>query len=106
MGAAGDVEEQATITVQRHQRRVAVAPVGNGFQEALVGIRLGGPGIKVWMAGAGFENKAPPAQARASAGAARAWDPMAANVAVLETNPAASPDSDRPIRGPKARSAR
>ena len=32
MRAAGDVEEQAVRGIQRHQRREAVAPVGDGVQ--------------------------------------------------------------------------
>ena len=42
MRAAGDVEEQAVRGIQRHQRREAVAPVGDGVQRlrirGLVGI--------------------------------------------------------------------
>ena len=37
MGAAGDVEEQAVRGIERHQRREAIAPFGNGIQR--LGIR-------------------------------------------------------------------
>ena len=41
MGAAGDVEKQAVGAVERHQRRVAVAPVGEAFEQPAVGLRIG-----------------------------------------------------------------
>ena len=41
MGAAGDVEEQPVRAVERHQRRVAVAPVGEAFEQPAVGLRIG-----------------------------------------------------------------
>jgi hypothetical protein len=34
MDTAGDVEKQAMRSIDRHQRREAVAPVGNGIQRA------------------------------------------------------------------------
>ena len=41
MGAAGDVEKQAVRRIQRHQRREAVAPVGDGVQRRGVGGFIG-----------------------------------------------------------------
>jgi hypothetical protein len=42
MGAAGDIEKQAIWRIERHQRREAVAPVGDVFQclavRGLVGV--------------------------------------------------------------------
>ena len=41
MGAAGDVEKQAMRGIERHQRREAVAPVGDVVQQAGVGGFIG-----------------------------------------------------------------
>ncbi len=41
MGAAGDVEKQAMRGVERHQRREAIAPVGDVVQQAGVGGFIG-----------------------------------------------------------------
>ena len=41
MRAAGDVEQQAIRRIEADQRRVAVAPVGDGFEQAPVGLRIG-----------------------------------------------------------------
>ena len=41
MGAAGDVEKQAMRGIQRHQRREAVAPVGDGIQRPGIGGFIG-----------------------------------------------------------------
>ena len=41
MRAAGDVEEQPVLAVNRHQRRIAVAPVGKPFEQAAVSFRVG-----------------------------------------------------------------
>ncbi len=41
MRAAGDVEEQAVRRIEADQRRVAVAPVGDIFEQAPVGLRIG-----------------------------------------------------------------
>jgi len=59
MGAAGDIEKQAMRGIQRHQRREAVAPVGDGIQRVSVGgfigiehkqMRTDGTGIGQWQA--------------------------------------------------------
>ena len=52
MGAAGDVEKQAVGPVQRHQRGVAVAPVGEAFEQAAVGLRIGFDDVDRRMHGA------------------------------------------------------
>ena len=41
MGAAGDVEEQPMRRIERHQRREAVAPVGDIFQRLAIGGLVG-----------------------------------------------------------------
>jgi hypothetical protein len=41
VGATGDVEEQPIRAIQRHQRRIAVAPVGQAFEQPPVGFRIG-----------------------------------------------------------------
>ena len=41
MRAAGDVEQQAVRRIEADQRRVAVAPVGDGFEQPPVGLRIG-----------------------------------------------------------------
>jgi hypothetical protein len=41
MDTAGDVEKQAMRSIDRHQRREAVAPVGNGIQSPGVGRFIG-----------------------------------------------------------------
>ena len=41
MDTAGDVEQQAMRGIQRHQRREAVAPTGNGIQRVRVGGFIG-----------------------------------------------------------------
>ena len=41
MHAAGDVEQQAVRRIQRHQRREAVAPAGDGVQGVSVGRFIG-----------------------------------------------------------------
>ena len=41
MGAAGDVEKQAMRSIERHQRREAVAPVGDVIQRPGVGGFIG-----------------------------------------------------------------
>ena len=41
MRAAGDIEEQAMRGIQRHQRREAVAPVGDGVQRLRIGGFIG-----------------------------------------------------------------
>ena len=38
MRAAGDVEKQAVRRIEADQRRVAVAPVGDGFEQTAVGL--------------------------------------------------------------------
>ena len=42
MGAAGDVEHEAVGRIEADQRRVAVAPVGDGIEQAAVRRRLAG----------------------------------------------------------------
>ena len=56
MGAAGDVEKQAVGAVQRHQRGVAVAPVGKAFEQAAVGLRIGLDDVDRGMHGARIGN--------------------------------------------------
>ena len=46
MGAAGDIEKQAGAAVDRHQRRIAIAPVGNGGEEAGIRRLVGHGGIE------------------------------------------------------------
>ena len=41
MRAAGDVEQQPVRRIEADQRRVAVAPVGDRFEQAPVGLRIG-----------------------------------------------------------------
>jgi len=41
MRAAGDIEEQTVRRVETHQRRVAVAPVGDGFEQTAIRFRIG-----------------------------------------------------------------
>src|SRR3979411_2334246 len=59
MDTAGDVEKQAMPGIERHQRRKAVAPLGNGIQclgiRGFIGIeylqlRTDGAGIGEWQA--------------------------------------------------------
>ena len=53
MDAAGHVEKQPVAAVQRHQRGVAVAPVGQAFEQPHVGLRVGLDDIDAGMHGAG-----------------------------------------------------
>ena len=53
MGAAGDVEKKPVGRVDRDQRRVAVAPVGQRLEQPAVGLRLGFDHIDRRMHGAG-----------------------------------------------------
>ena len=56
MGAAGDVEEKPVRAVERHQRRVAVAPVGEAFEQPAVGLRIGLDDVDRGMHGARVGN--------------------------------------------------
>ena len=42
MGAAGNIQQQAVRRVEPDERRIAVAPVGDFFEERTVGRRVGG----------------------------------------------------------------
>ena len=53
MHAAGDVEKQAMRGIQRHQRREAVAPVGDGIQRVRVGGFIGIEHLQLRTDGAG-----------------------------------------------------
>ena len=54
MRAAGDVEKEAVRSVQRHQRRVAVAPVGQRLDQPPVGFRIGLDDLERRIHGAGI----------------------------------------------------
>jgi hypothetical protein len=54
MGAAGDVQEQAVGRIERHQRREAVAPVGNMIQRFAIGSLIGVEHLYVRTDGAGI----------------------------------------------------
>ena len=41
MRAAGDVEHKTVRRIEPDQRRVAVAPIGDGFEQTPVGLRIG-----------------------------------------------------------------
>jgi len=41
MGAAGDVEDKSVRRHEANQRRIAIAPIGNRFQQTLVCLRIG-----------------------------------------------------------------
>jgi len=40
MGAAGNVEEETTRRIKRDQRRIAVTPIGDLFEERVIGILI------------------------------------------------------------------
>ena len=41
MRATGDVEQQAIRRIEADQRRIAVAPIGDGFEQTPIGLRVG-----------------------------------------------------------------
>jgi hypothetical protein len=41
MRAAGDVEHEAVGRIEANERRVAIAPVGDCFEQAPIGMRIG-----------------------------------------------------------------
>ena len=53
MRAAGDVEQQAIRRIEADQRRIAVAPVGDGFEQTPVGLRIGVHDRQLRIHGAG-----------------------------------------------------
>ena len=63
MGAAGDVEIEAVGALQRHERRVAVAPVGQRLEQGLVRGRIGREDIQRRADRARFRDALPLAQA-------------------------------------------
>ena len=52
MRAAGDVEQQTIRRIEPDQRRIAVAPVGDGFEQTPVGLRIGVHDRQAWIHGA------------------------------------------------------
>ncbi len=54
MDTAGDVEKQAMRGIERHQRREAVAPLGNGIQRLGIRSFIGIEDLQVWAHGAGI----------------------------------------------------
>ena len=54
MGAAGDVEKQAMRGIERHQRREAVAPVGDVIQRSGIGHFIGIEHLQLRTDGAGI----------------------------------------------------
>ena len=57
MGAAADVEQDAVGRVGGDERRVALAPVGNGIEEVRVGGLVLRHGRERWMHGAGLRQR-------------------------------------------------
>ena len=56
MGAAGNVQKEPVGAVERHQRRIAVAPVGEAIEQPPVGLGLGFDNFDRGMHGACFRN--------------------------------------------------
>jgi len=57
MRAAADVEQNAVWGIEGDERRVALAPVGNGIEQAGVGRLILGHGRESWMHGAGLRQR-------------------------------------------------
>jgi hypothetical protein len=53
MRAAGDVEQQAIRRIEADQWGVAVAPVGHGFEQPSIRLRIGVHDRQAWIHGAG-----------------------------------------------------
>lgn len=56
VSATGNVEKQPIPAIERHHRRITVAPVGNGFQKPAVGRRIFFHDIERRIHGARFGN--------------------------------------------------
>ena len=52
MRAAADIEQQAVGRIDGHQRRIAQAPIGDGFEQGCVGLGVFGDGLESRMHGA------------------------------------------------------
>ena len=54
MSAAGDIEQQTIRWIEADQRRVAVAPIGNAFEQPPIRLRIGFHDRQLWIHGAGI----------------------------------------------------
>jgi hypothetical protein len=54
MRAAGNVEQQTIRRIEPNQRRRAVAPIGNAFEQPPIGLRIGIHDRQAWIHGAGI----------------------------------------------------
>ena len=63
MRAAGDVEQDAVGHIERDQRRIALAPFGDGFDQPAIGRRIFGKNREIGMHGAGLRQRHPGPQA-------------------------------------------
>ena len=68
MGAAGDVEGKSVRRHEANQRRIAIAPIGNRFQQTLVCLRIGVFHGKCRIHGARISECHPGAQPQAGCG--------------------------------------
>src|SRR5690606_16793677 len=51
MRASGNVEKQAIFPVDRHQRRIAIAPVRDSLQKSVVGPEVFFHHVQLWVGG-------------------------------------------------------